>query len=529
MNQDDALASIRRHIIKEGKSSTFQFLDLDIQKMWVLSTPPVDKTPPTSRRRYWKISPGQGAHLWSMFRQEDIIAVNWTASGNLRELPQESFDLFKKAIAYIPAMAESGPVGAANAAKQLWYFEHEVQVGDHVLAYGNMSVIGWAVVQGQYEYRASYDEYPHQRVVVWQPFSTIPTSLMDPVLANRLKHLTTIMELTEEEFEEATGQTSVLPPPFPPFKELRTATFMDEADLEDLIDLIHDKKQLILEGPPGSGKTWLADKLARYLTGNPFVGDPDERVELVQFHQSYGYEDFVQGIRPITDADGKLTYRVVPGIFTRLCRTAASNPEKAFVLIIDEINRGNLSRIFGELLLLLEYRDKRVRLPYGSEGSSEAEAFLSIPENLYVIGTMNSTDRSLALIDYALRRRFYFHRLLPVANDAAPVLTRWLVQQESISSVEANRIAGLFIALNTRIGQHLTPDFQIGHSYFMRPDIGTESGLRRVWDRAIWPLLEEYFHGSRNGDQTLDGFRLNALLPSIASPSFADVDESGIA
>ena len=294
---------------------------------------------------------------------------------------------------------------------------------------------------------------------------------------------------------------------------------MHIAELDDLLDLLDDKKQLILEGPPGSGKTWLADKLARYLTQNRFDGHPNEQVELVQFHQSYGYEDFVQGIRPITDTDGKLTYRVVPGIFTRFCRTAASNPGKTFVLIIDEINRGNLSRIFGELLLLLEYREKKVRLPYGTEGGSEDEAFLAIPPNLYVIGTMNSTDRSLAQIDYALRRRFYFHRLLPMdRHGQAPVLRAWLAAQPAMSTADIDRIHALFVALNTRIRQHLPVDFQIGHSYFMRPDIHTATGLRRVWDRAIMPLLEEYFHGSRHGDTTLDGFQLHALMPIAAPP-----------
>lgn len=510
--QDEALADIRRRLTEQGHPTTFQFFDPPIRSLWEPLTLKPKSPASDTRRHYWKISPGGGANRWSMFRSEDLIAVNWVESGDLTDLPSDTFTDFKTAISQVPAMTRLGSQAVANAAKQLWYFSHEMCIGDFVLAYGNSSILGWAIIQGNYEYRGGNGEYPHQRSVVWQPFSVRLTATLSPELASKLKHITTVMELTQEEFADATESYD---PPIglPPIEELRAATYMDDVDLKDLVDLLHDKKQLILEGPPGSGKTWLADKLARFLTGNSFSADPDERAELVQFHQSYGYEDFVQGIRPITDADGRLTYRVVPGIFTRFCRTAASNPEKTFVLIIDEINRGNLSRIFGELLLLLEYRDKRVRLPYGSEGASEAEAFLSIPPNVYVIGTMNSTDRSLAQIDYALRRRFYFHRLLPMAHGQAPVLSRWLVQQPDISPAQAIQITGLFIALNTRIGQYLTPDFQIGHSYFMRPDIGTDAGLRRVWNRAIRPLLEEYFHGSRSGDQTLDGFRLEALLP----------------
>ena len=522
-NQDAALANIRRHLIDQGAPADFQFFDPEIQELWVPMTPPKEETDATIRRRYWKISPGEGAHRWSMFRQEDVIAVNWTKAGDLGQLPQQSLEDFKKALGSIPAFAESGPNGIASAAKQLWYFEHEMQIGDHVLAYGNSSVLGWAVVQGQYAYRQSYDEYPHQRAVAWQPFTTILTSTLSPDLANKLKHLTTLKELTQEEFEEATVQSPppIVQPPVsgPTIPDLAAATYMDTAELDDLIDLLQDKKQLILEGPPGSGKTWLADKLARYLTRNPFDGNPNEQVELVQFHQSYGYEDFVQGIRPITDADGRLTYRVVPGIFTRFCRTAASNLDKSFVLIIDEINRGNLSRIFGELLLLLEYRDRRVRLPYGTEGASDADAFLMIPPNLVVIGTMNSTDRSLAQIDYALRRRFYFHRLLPMDRKGqAPVLGNWLAAQP-FTQPDRERLHGLFVALNSAIQRHLTVDFQVGHSYFMRPDIDTDAGLRRVWDRAVWPLLEEYFHGSRNGDTVLAEFRLDALMPTPPVPT----------
>ena len=477
--------------------------------------------------RYWKISPGASGSIWSEFRAHGMAAVQWAEVGNLASLSAGTKQQFRSQLAEVPDIASKGANGITYASNQLWFFAKEMKPGDGIVAYGQSSILGWGTITGTYDHEPSMTIAPHQRAVTWASAETRPLTGLPLALAKKLQQNLTILELTEVEFKEATVSPIILPPK--PIKELEAATFMDTGELEDLIDLLHDKKQLILEGPPGSGKTWLADKLSRYLTSNQFDGDPDERVELVQFHQSYGYEDFVQGIRPITDADGKLTYRVVPGIFTRFCRTAASNPDKPFVLIIDEINRGNLSRIFGELLLLLEYRDKRVRLPYGSEGSSETEAFLSIPPNLYVIGTMNSTDRSLALIDYALRRRFYFHRLLPVASGQAPVLTRWLAQQESIGPVVAARIAGLFIALNNRIGQHLTPDFQIGHSYFMRPDIGTEAGLSRVWNWAVWPLLEEYFHGSRSGDQTLDGFRLEALLPSIPSLPVTNVDESGFA
>jgi 5-methylcytosine-specific restriction protein B len=234
-------------------------------------------------------------------------------------------------------------------------------------------------------------------------------------------------------------------------------------------------------------------------------------VELVQFHQAYGYEDFVQGIRPVTDDEGRLQYRVLPGIFMRLCDLARNNPGKRFVLIVDEINRGNLSRIFGELLLLLEYRNERVRLPYGAVDGLTEQPYLTNPENLYLIGTMNSTDRSLALIDYALRRRFYFYRFLPVVDDRAPVLEGWLAEQE-MPDTERQRVLRLFVELNRRVQQERSSDFQIGHSYFMTRDIGTPAGRDRVWRRALRPLLAEYFHTERDPEATLAEFAPDRLL-----------------
>jgi MoxR-like ATPase len=316
-----------------------------------------------------------------------------------------------------------------------------------------------------------------------------------------------------------------LPSP-PTIDDLAVITNLDRADLEELEDLLRDKQQLVLEGPPGSGKTYLAEHFARYFAGLPLNGEPDERVETVQFHQSYGYEDFVQGIRPVTTESGQLQYHVVAGIFLRMCDLASRNPDQDFVLIIDEINRGNLSRIFGELLLLLEYREKRVRLPYGAVEGQVGHTYLTIPRNLYLIGTMNSTDRSLALIDYALRRRFYFYRLLPVVAGEAPVLARWLASK-GFAAEDQQRILQLFVALNAAIEEHLSSDFQVGHSYFMRSDIHTDAGLNRVWQRAIRPLLEEYLHGVRNRETVLAEFELDVLLkaaPGESEPNTFDPD-----
>lgn len=234
----------------------------------------------------------------------------------------------------------------------------------------------------------------------------------------------------------------------------------------------------------------------------------------MQFHQSYGYEDFVQGIRPVTDGEGRLHYRVMPGIFLQHCDRARANPDKRFVLIIDEINRGNLSRIFGELLMLLEYREKRVRLPYsaGDGTAASGPTHLEIPPNLYIVGTMNSTDRSLSMIDYALRRRFYFYRLMPVVDGQATTLDRWMVARE-FSAADRERVVRYFIRINGEIGERLSADFQIGHSYFMTDDIATTVGLNRVWKRALKPLLEEYFHTARGLDEVIASLAPETMRP----------------
>jgi 5-methylcytosine-specific restriction enzyme B len=315
--------------------------------------------------------------------------------------------------------------------------------------------------------------------------------------------------------------TEPVVPPSPPLSPsglslLAHSVYMNEGALEEIDDLLSTKRQLIFEGPPGSGKTYVAEKFARWFTGQALDGEPlNERVEIVQFHQSYGYEDFVQGIRPETNDDGQLVYQVRDGIFLDMCERAKSNPEERFVLIIDEINRGNLSRIFGELLLLLEYRNQSVRLPYGSGDA----AYLTIPENLYLIGTMNTADRSLAQIDYALRRRFYFVRFMPVEDGKAGVFANWLAANERIGDSEKRRLLRLFINLNEGIREHLhTDDLQVGHSYFMQPGIETPVVFNRVWRRAVRPLLEEYLHHHRNRDDILAALTPDALVTPGSEP-----------
>ena len=305
----------------------------------------------------------------------------------------------------------------------------------------------------------------------------------------------------------------------PTIEDLARETHLPPAELGEIEALLQEKKQIIFEGPPGTGKTYVARLFAKYFTGLPLTDQRDQRVRVVQFHQSYGYEEFIQGIRPETNAGGQIEYHVRPGVFKDFCAGASRNPSRNFVLIIDEINRGNISRIFGELLYLLEYRDEKVPL---ANSRPDEESF-SIPQNVFIIGTMNTTDRSLAQIDYALRRRFYFYRLLPASEGTAPVLESWLARQ-AMGEASQQRVLATFLALNTKIAAELGEHFQIGHSYFMHSDIDTDERLEQVWRHAILPLLEEYYHGRRDMREHLNGFRLSRLIARTAQTS-PDSDE----
>ncbi|MGC4805738.1 AAA family ATPase [Micromonospora sp. DT233] len=243
--------------------------------------------------------------------------------------------------------------------------------------------------------------------------------------------------------------------------------------LADLRDLLAERRQLILYGPPGTGKTYLAQKLAARLT------EP-HAVKLIQFHPSYTYEDFFEGFRPESGDDGTLRFKLTSGPLRQLADDAREHPSIAYILIIDEINRGNLAKIFGELYFLLEYREKHIRLQYSAED-------FTLPTNLYLIGTMNTADRSIAPVDAAMRRRFAFVELHPAKPPVAGLLRRWL-DREGLASDAPE----LLDALNGRLDD---ADYAVGPSYFMRKSVHTApGGLDRVWRHDILPLLVEHHY-----------------------------------
>jgi len=263
--------------------------------------------------------------------------------------------------------------------------------------------------------------------------------------------------------------------------------FMGQEQFTAILDALARKKNVILEGAPGVGKTFVARRIAWAL-----MGERDgSRVQVVQFHQSYAYEDFVQGWRPTGSGFG-----LQDGVFHRFCAKAAADPERDYVFIVDEINRGNLSKIFGELMMLME-ADKRgpgfaVPLAYSPDRS------FHVPENLYLLGMMNTADRSLAMVDYALRRRFSFIRLRPAFGEDQ--FSNHLAELGASDDL-VRRIVERMTELNHAIAQdtrNLGPGYEIGHSFFVPGDSGgtlDDAWYERVVRQEIEPLLNEYWFG----------------------------------
>ena len=279
-----------------------------------------------------------------------------------------------------------------------------------------------------------------------------------------------------------------------PSAELARELLVDKKWLSEQTALLRSKRQVVYYGPPGTGKTYLAMKLAEDL-----IRDGGE-VELVQFHPSYTYEDFFEGYRPVASTGGQVTFEIRHGPLRRLAAMAEQAPSKPHFLVIDEINRANLAKVFGELYFLLEYRERNLTLQY-----SEDE--FSLPDNLFVVGTMNTADRSIALIDAAMRRRFYFVEMSPEKEPVEGLLRRWLVEKSLTENA-----ADLLDTLNERIAD---PEAPVGPSYLMLEDIDEEGCLERVWKYGIMPLLEERFYGL--DDNRLEDLQLASLRRKISN------------
>ena len=297
-----------------------------------------------------------------------------------------------------------------------------------------------------------------------------------------------LYRLTQSQFEAILSLEYDVDLPKYTIENLKSDSFIDDEKLEKMVSYLDRKKNIILQGPPGTGKTFVAKKLAYALMGEK----DDSRIEMVQFHQSVSYEDFIQGYRPTESGSFKLKN----GNFYKLCARALKNTDKSYFFIIDEINRGNLSKIFGELLMLIE-SDKRsqeyaINLMY----SDSEESRFYVPTNVHIIGTMNTADRSLAVVDYALRRRFAFFDLIPEFNDKFKVFLRGV----NVANELIDKISSRMNRLNAEIAEDLGVGFKIGHSFFTPNSemIPNNDWFTDVVEFEIKPLLDEYYFDDSN-------------------------------
>ena len=297
----------------------------------------------------------------------------------------------------------------------------------------------------------------------------------------------------QEAIEEEDDPEAPPPPRMLSLQELANDLYLPIDFLQEIETLLDEKLQVIFQGPPGTGKTYVAQKLAKHLAGS------DERVTLVQLHPSYAYEDFVQGFRP-TLVDERPRFKLRDGPLRKAAKKAKEEPDARHFLVIDEINRGSLAKVFGELYFLLEYRDSEMSLQYSDEP-------FSLPDNLYIIGTMNTADRSIALVDLALRRRFYFVEFHPDHEPVKSVLRRWLAGN-ALDDME------WLADVVERVNELLEDDRHaaIGPSYFMKSGLD-EAAVKRIWKHSVLPYIEERRFG---GDAVTEEFALDKLRGEVA-------------
>jgi hypothetical protein len=337
-------------------------------------------------------------------------------------------------------------------------------------------------------------------VVEWGPSDEWPEE--DRVAM--LRYLGRQVLAPQSEPQESTGTSAVSCHGSQTIEQLADALLLDADSLRTIQRLLVDKRQVIFYGPPGTGKTYVARELAKLFAGDPEEYDDAGSVTLVQFHPSYAYEDFVQGFRPARDGSG---FELRDGPLLRIAEAARQEPDVTHVLIIDEINRGNIAKVFGELYFLLEYRDEPMQLQY-------SDMPFTMPKNLWIIGTMNTADRSIALIDAALRRRFYFVPFFPDEPPVQGLLRRWLGRHRPDMLWVADRVDQANVLLGD---QHAA----IGPSHFMKHNLDDE-WLRVIWQHSILPYVAEHFFGQ---EDRLAEFELDALARRATS-SLAVTDET---
>jgi 5-methylcytosine-specific restriction protein B len=456
-----------------------------------------------SPHRYWRIGTragDTGESQWERMQRDSLVAIGWKNLGDLS--PALAGDNFKETLRQAYATLYPNDVRAVGRqVQQIAHFCQTIQDRDYVIASDGATVLGIGRISGPYVY-SSAERFPHARPVEWLDLGEWPLPMAEGLRTTVFEYRRRPDNLVAIERRVLEAQPPQVPPPTTKVVSgteggsTRRATWTGGGKVGRIQDLLDRKGQAILYGPPGTGKTYWAEQAVAVLAALWNYGvvfeqlSPDQQdhvaghrtdafVRACTFHPSYSYEDFIEGYRPTT-VGGTLQFSIRDGIFKTLCKVAAADPDSRYYLIIDEINRGDIPRIFGELLTLLDMpkRGSSVVLPLSGER-------FGVPKNVLVIGTMNTADRSIALLDTALRRRFGFVELMP---DPATL---------GDTVIEGIALRPWLASLNERITAHVGRDgrnLQIGHSYLMsrgRP-IHEFGHFARVLQEDVLPLLEEY-------------------------------------
>lgn len=427
---------------------------------------------------YWIYAPGENSCMWEEFYSEGIMAIGWGEIGDLKTF--DSKDAMKS------KMKETfdASLSYKNAAHATWQFVNDMKIGDIVFVKKGMhQLVGRGVVSSDYEYDADCnDKYGNIRKVNWthkgewpHPGQAVMKTLTD--ITSYTDYVEKLNALFEDESAEDVEEVSKNYPVYTE-DDFLDEVFMAEEEYSKLVGILKAKKNVILQGAPGVGKTFAAKRLAYSVMGVKVI----DRVMMVQFHQSYSYEDFIMGFRPSTTG-----FELKKGAFYNFCKKAEIDSDNDYFFIIDEINRGNLSKIFGELFMLIE-NDKRgieLQLLYSDEK-------FAVPANVYIIGMMNTADRSLAMLDYALRRRFAFFEIKPGFETDG-----FREYKMSLDNDKFNKLINCVEKLNSVIAsdESLGEGFCIGHSYFcnFEADKIDNECLYGIVEYELIPLLKEYW------------------------------------
>jgi 5-methylcytosine-specific restriction protein B len=484
---DKRLYQLRLDLEKEYGKNELDYYVAPLRRLWF--TEDVESVDEDQKdvggQKYWLYAPGAGAEHWEDFYAKGIMAMGWDELGDLKNFKD------KESIAKLLRIQENEPDSSKkNNATSCYSFANDMEIGDVVFAkMGRRRIVGRGVITSDYIFDESRNFFKHVRKIDWNAkgYWEVPVEKMFTVktITDVTKYPEFVIYLNELiDRIEAKKKPAVVVENYSR-QDVFDELFMSEEMIENAIEVLLTKKNVILQGPPGVGKTFFAKRLAFAVLRKKDLS----KVQMIQFHQSYSYEDFIQGYRP--NSDGR--FDIKNGVFYNFCKRAQNDIDSSYFFIIDEINRGNLSKIFGELMMLIE-ADKRgegfaMPLTYAESGDT-----FYLPENLHIIGTMNTADRSLAMVDYALRRRFAFVELQPAFNENKYL--KFLLEK-GVEEPLAKKIIQKMDTLNCRIenDKNLGSGFKIGHSYFCPQMTGVfgQKWFESIVRCEIEPLIKEYW------------------------------------